>query len=489
MKSSELHSLIRSLSPAEKRHFKMYGKVQGQSSSYVEVFDAIERQDIYDEKALKEQFKSADFIRQFHVIKNYLQKAVMKSLRSFHSLSSRDAELKDVLRNVEILFFKELYAQAGRELKRADTIASNYELFAGQIEVLNWKRRIQQHLAPHNLDALTAISKEEQNAVIHLQNNLDYMQLIVAISSAVQNESREPVNHEHLLDSDQNALSLDARVMHYNAVYFRSVQSQDTHESEQTLYQLLDYLESKPERLAEDPGYYVSSINNFLSYMVFSGKTSEAFELLTRAKRVYDRVTFASEKRSLLKQMLRTYNIELELYRESGDFKTHRKFIDKLEDFVLQNERKMPPEYLLSFFYQFAYIKFQLKDFKDSLVWVNRIINAKWQQPRVDILMHTRFLNLMIHTELNNMFVLRYYVDNMRRFLKKQSLLNVHEQHLIKLFSALGKAPLLERKDIYNHYLEFSPPVQAASGPRSEDWAAYIDWIRAKAEAPKTNRQ
>jgi hypothetical protein len=118
-KKERLHQLIKSLSKAEKRYFKVYNSAKSESTNYVKLFDAIDKQDIYDESAIKDVFKDSKFVRQLHVTKNQLIKLILKSLRNYHSSISVESELNLILRNIELLFRKELFGICLDELKKS----------------------------------------------------------------------------------------------------------------------------------------------------------------------------------------------------------------------------------------------------------------------------------------------------------------------------------------------------------------------------------
>lgn len=481
LKNEELFVLIKSLSKSEKRHFTLYCKAQGGESSYLEVFNSISAQDEYDEQAIKRRFAGEKFISQFHVMKNYLRGMILKSLRNFHGATSKDAELKDSLRNVEILFFKELFTHASVELKRAEKIAREYEIHTGLFEVQNWQRRIAQHRTPQAFEQFDNILSDQKETLANLENQHDYVKLIVDISQALINSQMDQVDNEQLLEDPANAKSLEAKVMHYNAAYFRDIQRSDTKQSEHRFYELLEYLEGHPIRLKEDPGLYASSMNNFVSYLAYQKRYEEAIKLVNRAKVVYDRVKLKTEKRTLLKQILRTYNIELEIYRDSDLLQKHQEFIADVEAFVVTNKRKMPEEYLESFTFQLANIHFSLGDLKAALKWVNEMLNTKWEHPRTDIAVHSRFLNLMIHFEMQNIFVLRYYVDSTRRWLKKRGLLNDFEKTMLRLFSQLGKAHDYEQEGVFASHFEGIRELEARLPEQEQGFVKYAIWVEHKA--------
>ena len=62
--SDHLYKLVKSLSKAEKRYFKIFTSRHtiGESNSYQEVFDYIDKMSDYDEQMIKEHFKDESFI-------------------------------------------------------------------------------------------------------------------------------------------------------------------------------------------------------------------------------------------------------------------------------------------------------------------------------------------------------------------------------------------------------------------------------------------
>ena len=120
IKKGNLYFLIKSLSKAEKRNFNTYCVNKNISKNYVLLFEAYDRMDSLDEVAIKKQFSGKAFVKQLHVTKNYLYRLLLKSLRIYHSELSKAAQLKDLLRNIEILYYKELYDQCHFEIQKAE---------------------------------------------------------------------------------------------------------------------------------------------------------------------------------------------------------------------------------------------------------------------------------------------------------------------------------------------------------------------------------
>ena len=127
--SDELFKLIKSLTKSEKRFFKLSSSLQSGEKNYLKLFDAIEKQLEYDEEDIKNTFKKENFIKHLPSEKNHLYKLVLKSLRAYHADNSVVSQLQEDIKNVEILFKRALYREAGKVLSKSKKLAYAYERF------------------------------------------------------------------------------------------------------------------------------------------------------------------------------------------------------------------------------------------------------------------------------------------------------------------------------------------------------------------------
>ena len=72
--SDELFLLIKALTPSEKRYFKVevVAREKGANTAYFKLFDAIDRQEEYDEEELLRKHADEKFARHFAMAKKYL---------------------------------------------------------------------------------------------------------------------------------------------------------------------------------------------------------------------------------------------------------------------------------------------------------------------------------------------------------------------------------------------------------------------------------
>ncbi len=417
-KNEELFYLIKSLTKSEKRYFKL--SAQGnESAEYLNLFDAIEAQNIYDETKIKELFKDKAFITQLTTIKNYLKQRILQSLRNYHSRISKNAELIDIIRNVEILFHKGQYPICESELKRAEKKAKSYQQDVLLFHIQDWKRKVHQALYPQDFETLKTITEKQKNT---LKFTTEYIDLILA-----------NIDPSQFSLSHKKSVSLQNRTLKTLHKYRKLLISQDHDKAKRTIEDLIKEWDQNPELLKEYFTMYFSVTNNLLGFLVFKKQYKEAFVrilLLKQKALAVDTVSAA-----FIKEKLRLYNIELEIHRSLKKLHTTHEVIDEIQYFIENHKTLVPGNYRLSFCFQFANIYFTKNDYKKALHWINDVLNNQTKKDRKDLITYTHWLNLLVHYELGNGFTLRYLIDTMKKHIKKHKNIDSYEKTLLKFLS------------------------------------------------------
>lgn len=481
-KKGQLFLLIHSLTKAEKRYFKLFCRQSGNDANYLQLFDAIDAQKEYDEAAIRKKFRKERFCIQLHVTKNYLHHLVLKSLRNFHSQLSKDGELKDTLRNVEILFHRELYDLCEAELKKAKAMALQFELNTGLAEVISWQRKLAQVKHSQQFSHFQQLLAEQETVISAIANtNLHWQNAVQSSYAAMSNSSPEQLTATFQKATLENAYTLESKVLYCNTAYLTAIRNGLHDKAAKALSDLLSLLEAYPNRIREDPAIYISSANNLVSFYVFTKQYKQAIALIDRSRELYEIAIQQHQKKSLLKQLLRTYNLELEIYRDTRSYEKNLAPVEHIESVVNRHLAKIPPDYLLSFWFQLANIHFMRKDYGRSLQWINRVLNARLPATRHDLQVQARMLNLVIHLEEDNLFVLRYFVDSTRRFMKKVKDVQPFEQMLLAFFSKIGQTPKYEHKDRFRElHQQLFADGQSLIPNAVLDYIDYRKWIEEK---------
>ncbi|MDB4678454.1 hypothetical protein OAE93_01860, partial [bacterium] len=160
--SDKIFQLIKSLSKAEKRYFKVYtSKQAGDKNNHQILFDAVDKQSDYDESLLKRNLKNPSLVKSLPIAKTRLYDVILRALDAYHSNSSIDAQLKRTLHCAEILYKKGLYGQSQKLLDGAKKLAYKYDKHTSLLEIFMWEKLLVEK------DNYENIGDEELEAMMH----------------------------------------------------------------------------------------------------------------------------------------------------------------------------------------------------------------------------------------------------------------------------------------------------------------------------------
>jgi hypothetical protein len=476
VKKGNLFLLIKSLSKSEKRYIRVYAGISGRDANYLHLFDAIDGQKEYDEREIREKLKGKKFLSQLHVTKIYLTELILKALKNYHSATSIHYKILDLLKDVELLFDKELYDLCHYKIKKAEDLAAGYEKLPLLTEVFFWKRRLAGAVSGNRKDIHSLLAKE-QKAIEQMNVLNTYWHHAINITTLIDDDK---VVKELEKTRTNNVDAIQSQVLHYHILYGLHFIKGDIKKAERHISQLIKLLEKYPDRIKEDPHAYVTAIGNKIGLYLAGKRWDEIPTLIFKIREVPSKYKLKHESRFAVRLWLRMFNVELEMYRDSRQLEKGIALIDEIQKFIAKRPKAIPADYILLFYYQFANIFFLKKEYIKSLRWLNEIINSSFGNTREDIQSYARILNLMVHFELNNIIVLRYAVDSCRRFLKKKRTEITSGKRLLNLFSRLSHAYPEEYQAIFKKaHTELFP----ASSSQTQDYIDIKGWLEEKIEA------
>ncbi len=435
-KNEQLFFLIKSLTKSEKRYFKLLTTINGENNNYLKLFDAIEAQEKYDEAWIKKKFEKERFTNQLTTAKNYLRNLLLKSLRMYHSDISNDAKAKASLLNAEILYQKGLYALSRFEAQKAQKISDEYDILSVKYEALTWQKRIIQAEDPRQIEKLKEIGENL------LQVSSQINEYAHVWKSNISGEALEG-SFQEINESDPLPLVMMQRLLNFQMNLYQ----ENSRGAILELEKIVEKYDEFTHRKMEEAETYMVILNNLIAFYVFEKRHPDALLLISRAKQFINGLKTIGAP--AFKTLLRTYNIELEIYREQKDFEMGEKLIDEINRSIEYYSLPVPISYKLSFWFQFAYLFFIGRKYSESLKWINILLGYRSTELREDLITYAHWLNLMVHFELKNYFVLRYFVDSTKRYLSKRRNINSYEKLLLNLFIRIARSPETELRTIF----------------------------------------
>lgn len=490
--STELFNLIKSLSKSEKRFFKLSSSLQSGEKNYLKIFDAIERQEGYDEEEIKDQFGDETFIKHFPSEKNHLYKLILKSLRSYHSDNSVNSLLKQEIKNIEILYKKALFRECNKFLKRAVKQAVLNEKFYYLFELISWEKILLEEAFEsgdfnNDLDNLIV---EEHDCIAKLKNLAEYQILyskinyIFRIGGFVKSDEEkgmvDEISRHHLIVNEDAPLSIRAESVRYYVKGFCSNAYRDYETSLKNFEKVKDLLDEHPH-LRKDLGKrYLRSLINIIMGYLNKKNFKKAKELTEELETIQSKPGFNTLDIQFM-VFSAQYIAKLVLLIRTGEFEEGVKLIPQISE-ELESDRKVNKEQKLIFYYIISYIYFGAERYKEALQWINKVLNDNENTLRQDIYSYARIFNLVIHYELGNYDLLEYIIKSTNRYLNKKDREYKIETLLIEYIKRFSKLPEGDQKQ--KLYIELREELDEHFKESSErvilEYFDFKAWILAK---------
>lgn len=472
-KTDVLHELIQNLKKSEKRHFKLYASAYGHERNYLRLFDALEKQETYNEKALYEQFKGEKFISQLPATKSYLYKLILKSLCDCYTEQSASMQLYDMMKQIAILYYKGLFPQANRILIKAREQAVKHEIHFLMPYIVFWQKKIwlrtlDKRGIEKNSEELNILAEQSLQGML---NTLQYYslaekQLKLQRGSGDRKDPEQEtawaeLSENPLYSDPERAMTYESLFMFYNLqyIYYAYLPKPDQNLQYHYAQKAYDLIKDQYGRKEEDSLRYIGSLKN-LVYTVSpeypSGKSpasDKINDLLAELESLDGKLKTYASSRYTSHRILSTLLVyQLNCHLEIGEYETLLAAINKhdviLNDIYTRSNR-------LDVYYSFYTLSyFGTGDFHKALQYLIRLQELP-NLPENSALAW-RIMNLIIHYELKNYDLIEYQIKSFYRqllkikktfrfefivldFLRKKTLKARNEQELTQAFSSLHK--------------------------------------------------
>ena len=442
--SDELYKLVKSLSQSEKRFFKIYASrhVIGDGNDYVQLFDAIALQKNYNEEALREKFKGEPFLKRFAAVKNYLHQLIIKSMRSFHSASTIDIELKEMLIDIDFLYQKGLYKQCQKLHLKAEKLAIATDKKNRLLEILEWKAKLLQ--VTNNESDLDEFHKNvfiEESKILNtikfsLQLKSEVLDIFTTIRKKGFARSSEDLERMKEVVSKYNKYNYGKLTFNdkYYINYINTVyHSSNGNNSKSFIYtkRNVDLLESIPEKLRDEEfEKYIIALNNLVVNYLNSEKNDAIHPYLSKIRSL---ATHNIRENILL--WVTSYKLVLGVSMRLGDYEQAERIANEIVSGINFYADKIPVSDIALFKYNMSIVYFANNKHSKAIRFLNEIINEHDNSLRDDIQSFARILRLIVFWEKGEQEILPYTAVSTYRFLYKRKRLYKFETivlHFIK---------------------------------------------------------
>jgi hypothetical protein len=492
--SDNIFELIKSLSPSEKGYIKKLSSfhVRGAQNQYIKLFDAIDRQTVYDEKELVRKFKGESFTNNFSVAKNYLYNYVLKGLEAYHK--NARADIRSYLNQVEILENKNLSSHCEKLLEKARKLAMKYELFEMLEEVIDWEIQLYSRKTPNEKNNKLIIScYDELFDILHKKDvTLRYKKVSSLVYSKMHNKGQirsleETKEYRDIIEQSPGGTEHTLRnfkaklyCLLANSNYYLNIS--DYERSYQYTSRILKLWEDNPHMIE-------TNLYNFFGCLINKGVCELKFQKYAALNKTISKVDeyfkrFQPENNYL---RLSLYNFKFYVSIFTGQQEQGLEIANEIEKQLnasrSQEEDKKARQL---FHFGMSCLFVGIGDHKSANKHVNMVMNDFESDLRSDLFCFAHILSIIIHFELGNKELLEYRVKSTYRLLlKRNKLYKVESLILDFIKETIGVIHTEEEQK--KAFIDLRDKmVEATVSNRFEqialDYFDFISWLESKFE-------
>ena len=460
--STDLFQLIKSLTPAEKKHFRRQVEFNNKDrkSNGLLLFDAINKMMEYDEAVLKEQLPEK-MGKNLSTEKVHLYNLIHRSLRSYHSSKKLEIKIRSLISDVEILSDKALYKLAHNRLKQAWKLAEKFEFFHFQLELLSLKRRIELRLGIYNnKNAVITLNNEQRDIIQKMENIHTYLAAYDRVLIVKMESTRSKSTHDDfqeingllkkLLQSPQNAITAESKLLFYSIKsYYQDFIPQKATQSFASK-EIYDVYKSHPFLKEKLNQYYLSALHLYINSLIISNDTSEVPYLIQEFSKVKTNNLHEEIKQKQILLFLKS-----NLLIRTAQFELYSKFLDQYDNFIDTHFSSTQSIIRIMHKADTARFLFQQKKYEESIERLFQVINVPKTILAQDIQISMRLIMLIIYYEKDEIEILPYLYRSVHRYVYKNNFTGKFDKLVLRCLRELSKIPdQKSTKELYQKYFD-----------------------------------
>jgi tetratricopeptide (TPR) repeat protein len=429
MKTTEhLFYLIRSLSKAEKRSFKLFAKQYSKdgTNNYTILFDAIDKMQTYDHNALVKGVKNKINTKNISTLKVQLSELILKSLRQHSASFSENLKLRQDIDYIDILFEKGLYPQAKKLLEKAFELARNQEnyLAMDRLSLLEFNIAIKQS-NKEDLDHYVEVTFPEVSLARKNNDILAEFEYLAAkmricllegtsfVGTVTRQRLTDIIEHPLMnveIDKYPKQCQMDFHVIwgHYHYAF--------DHPKEMYFHrkQVVEIIVEKRNWLTH-ARFLLIGLSTFKMFKEFDLELEIIMKTINEIPQQNRNSSFLDE----LDHTLNNININRDM--DQGNYSKILTYLSDLEEKYTEPSLQIYTNLKMVFYFNFTYAHLATCNYKKALKWSNEILNnPEMRNIRLDGNCYLRLMLICIHYGLGNHELIRPLVKSAQRYLKKQ---------------------------------------------------------------------
>lgn len=406
MKSSpELFELIQAMTPSEKRFFRLQATRHEKKAGnhYLELFDAINRQDDYDERVLRDTSDKKHKHR-FATEKNYLHNLLLDTLNFYHR-SRPSIAIFNQLTMIDVLHGKKMFAACLRIARKGKQETLRQERFFPALSFIRWEATILT-LSGKQADALPVIAQEQDIvAKLALQTSMMHgvIQMRVWLDTGkmpLRQAEAEVLRMHRAFRAGEKAGRITFLTLYYyysaSALYAGYKNKQELRKK--NYMYVHQWLEEHPWILRDVPHIYHNNMNNIVNAFITMKQYNAALVWIRKQRGFMAEYGLKNDAMSA-RIFLNTYENEIFIYALQEKYSEGIALVKAIDTGIRKFGRQYEGEQY-DLFMALAIFLYGGNDRRGAARWLNRILTVKSDiRARAEIIITAQLLLYIILAE------------------------------------------------------------------------------------------
>lgn len=454
-RSDELFALVKSLTPSEKRHFKIFTQRQsdGEELMYLQLFDILDKQKAYDDRKINKTVPK----QKLPNLKRHLYKQILTSLRVLQKKRQLAIQVRELIDYAHILYGKGLYKQSLRLLAKADKMAIKIADDLLRLQILEFIKVIEsRHITRTGTTKVVPLAAETRLLLKRVEANLLLSNLRLEThgwyitkghvrSDAEADDLRQYWAEIHP-DFQLDALNKVDKSYYYQARVWYHFTLYEWEDVLHYAHLWVDLFNGDLSEVHRDTNVLMRGYHYLLTAYFNLGKTKAYNEVLLELENYRKENYGRFNKNTQVISFLYVHNGRLNKYILAQQYEQGLRVVPRTLARIKRYRPLLDDHRILVFYFKIAILYLMAGQPDEAITYLRRITHTELVNLREDLQVYARLAFLMAHYDAGNIELMPYLVQEVKAGLRNLSQESVLQVELPRFFSKMAAVPLTQRK-------------------------------------------
>lgn len=483
--------LIKGMSKAEKRNFKLYANRSGAASEskFVSLFDALDSLEEYDEAKILRKCPIKK--EQLPNLKAHLTRQILVSLRMLGTTHSATMQIRELIDFARILYDKSLFRQSVRQLEKARQLAVGSQSYILMLEIVDFEQRIETlHMSRLAADRVERLGIEAAvitqkidniNVLSNLSIQLYGLNLQLGYMRSERDQNLIKNFFKQKLDAfDDSRMEFHERLYLYQCRMWYSYIQHDFLRCYRYASKWVRLFDENPDFKNIYYDQYIRATSRLLDVMFMTRQHKQMVRRINKLEQEKG-VEIPTNDNSLIMSEICLLFAKINVCFMEGNFSKGVHLANRVDSFLIEWDEYLDEYYKMMLCYKIGCMYFGNGDYHNCIRYLQRIITVRDPQFRRDLQVFARMLNLIASYESGDDYALDYQVKSVYAFIVKMNDMHAVQHELITFFRRLPRSYSSNFKGELQRLYDHLKPLE--SHPYERRPFFYLDiisWLESK---------